>query len=110
MVSSPHEDSDDDEQDPPPELDLHGLKPEQALRRLANEIHACRVRRAPELVVITGRGLHNPQGQPVLRERVAAWLASPEARQRGVVGHALLRSGGALLVRLRSGPPGGPRA
>jgi DNA-nicking Smr family endonuclease len=106
VVRSTHEDA-EAEGDEPPEIDLHGLNPEQALRRLGRELHACRVRRSPELLVITGAGFGNALHQPILRGRVAAWLDGPDGKRLGVLGHAVTSRGGALLVRLRTdGDPG----
>ena len=89
-----------------PELDLHGLEPTRALRRLAQELHAARVRRAPGLVVVTGRGYGNRLQEPVLRGRVEAWLDGPEGRALGVVSWTRTSRGGALEVRLTT--PGSP--
>ena len=86
--------------DRPPEVDLHGLRPEEALRRLERELHAARVRGEPTLLVITGAGHGNRQGLPVLRTRVEAWLRTPEARRRGVRGFQRVSRGGALEVEL----------
>ncbi len=83
--------------DPPErEIDLHGLPPEQALHRLAQEIHATRVRGGRRLRVITGRGWGNPTQKPVLRGRVEAWLRGPEGNRAGVRGLTVVAKGGAL--------------
>jgi DNA-nicking Smr family endonuclease len=84
----------------PPSVDLHGLTVERALRRLAQSLHAARVRGATRLLVITGRGFGNLEQRPVLRRAVEAWLAGAEARGLGVVAHARTHKGGALDVRL----------
>lgn len=89
--------------EPDAQVDLHGLPPEQALRRLAQELHACRMRREDRLLVITGRGFGNRTQQPVLRPRVEAWLAGADGIRHGVVAVELHSRGGALLVRLRAG-------
>lgn len=85
-----------------PEIDLHGMRPEEALRHLGRELHACRMRHEARVVVITGRGWGNPLQQPVLRPRVEEWLAGPEGRKFGVLGFEVTSLGGALLVRLRA--------
>ena len=94
-------------QDPPAgsdaaweEVDLHGLRPEQALRRLEQALHAARVRGSTSLLVITGRGWGNDRNEPVLRERMAAWLRSALGRSYGVRDVTVAAKGGALLVRL----------
>ncbi len=46
---------DGDPDDDDPEIDLHGLRPDDALRRVAQELHACRVKHRERLKVITGR-------------------------------------------------------
>ena len=90
----------------PEEIDLHGLRPEDALRRLSRGIHTARVRGADRLLVITGRGLGNPLQQPVLRKRVEAWLRSPEGRRAGALRFRVVSRGGALEVDLgAAGPP-----
>jgi DNA-nicking Smr family endonuclease len=103
-VSPPH--------DRPPEVDLHGLRPEEALRRLERELHAARVRGEPALLVITGAGHGNRQGLPVLRTRIEGWLRTPEARRRGVRSFQRVSRGGALevaLARPGEGPDESPR-
>jgi hypothetical protein len=83
-------------------VDLHGLRPDDAMRRLEQELHTARVRGAAWLEVITGAGHGNRRGEPVLRTRVEAWLRSEAARARGVRGFQRIARGGALEVRLRS--------
>lgn len=82
------------------EVDLHGARPEEALRRLARALHTARMRRASELLVITGRGLGNATQKPVLRNRVEEWLRGPEGKRAGARGFTRQAKGGALLVRL----------
>ncbi|MCB9914771.1 MAG: Smr/MutS family protein [Planctomycetes bacterium] len=84
-----------------PQIDLHGLAPTAALRRLAQALHAARVRGAPEVLVVTGRGWGNRLQEPKLRTTVESWLAGPEGRR---VGARLARRephGGALVVALQ---------
>ena len=86
--------------DEPDELDLHGLTVEQALRRIAQALHAARVRGHLRLLVITGAGWGNPDQKPVLRPAVEAWLRGPEGRALGVKDVRRTHKGGALDVRL----------
>lgn len=99
MLSSPHP-MVPREEDELPQVDLHGLSPEQALRRLGQELHAARVRGAPGLLVITGRGWGNLAQKPVLRKRVEEWLGGAEGRALGVRSFQVVAKGGALQVRL----------
>jgi DNA-nicking Smr family endonuclease len=88
-----------------PSVDLHGLPPHQALHRLAQALHAARVRGAAGVLVITGRGWGNREQQPILRGKVEDWLRGPDGRRLGVQGFEVAHKGGALEVRL-----GGPSA
>jgi DNA-nicking Smr family endonuclease len=90
-----------DEHDESEEVDLHGLHVDQALRRVAQALHAARVRRRRVLLVITGAGWGNADGKPVLRPRVEAWLRGPEGRALGVKDVQRVSRGGALEVWLR---------
>lgn len=83
------------------EADLHGLRPEDALRRLAQALHTARVRGDTHLRVITGRGWGNRQQKPVLRQRVEAWLRSAEGQRLGAHRWSVVSQGGALDVELR---------
>jgi len=87
--------------DPDARVDLHGLAPEQALRTLARELHSARIRRAANVLVITGKGWGNREQKPILRQRVEAYLRGPDGLRAGVEGFTLEPHGGALLVRLR---------
>lgn len=107
--------SDRDEEDLPdegdgplvPEVDLHGKRPEDALRHLARELHSARHRRLGRVLVITGQGLGNALQKPILRGKVEAWLLGPEGQRLGVQGFERTSRGGALLVRLAGSPASG---
>jgi DNA-nicking Smr family endonuclease len=86
--------------DPYP-IDLHGLRPEAAMSRLRQGLHAARSSGAAQALVITGRGMGNRTQTPVLRTKVEAWLGSPAARPFGVSRFQRVSGGGALLVPLR---------
>lgn len=89
-----------EEPDEPESVDLHGLTVEQGLRRVAQALHAARVRRLTRLLVVTGAGWGNPDQKPVLRPRIEAWLRGPEGRAMGVKDVRRVSKGGALDVRL----------
>jgi DNA-nicking Smr family endonuclease len=56
-------------------LDLHGLKSEEASRRLRETIESCAEHGVRELLVIHGRGYHsNPSEGPVLKTLVSQML------------------------------------
>jgi DNA-nicking Smr family endonuclease len=82
------------------QVDLHGCSRPEAERLLARELHACRVRGARRLTVITGRGYGNRAQEPVLRDHVEGWLRGPTARGLGVTGFERVHRGGALEVHL----------
>jgi DNA-nicking Smr family endonuclease len=90
---------------PPAELDLHGQTVAEAQKRLELFLHAARVRALPWVRVITGRGVGNPTGQPLLRERIEAWCRSPAGRERGVRHVERAAKGGALDLRLEGARP-----
>jgi DNA-nicking Smr family endonuclease len=97
----PDEGSWDDPEEPlVPEVDLHGKRPEEALRHLARELHAARHRRLRTVLVITGQGLGNALQKPILRGKVEEWLLGEHGRRLGVEGFERTSRGGALLVRL----------
>src|SRR5580765_8111519 len=98
--SGPASSGDDDV--PAYEVDLHGLRPDDALRRAAREIHSCRVRRIDRLKIITGKGWGNLKQEPILRPKVERWLSGPEGRRLGVLDFEVADDGGSLVVRIQS--------
>lgn len=89
--------------EPDLELDLHGLTPHAALRRLAQELHSARVQGAARMLVITGRGWGNRLQEAKLRPIVESWLRGPEGTRAGVSAVTRVQKGGALLVQLGRG-------
>ena len=57
------------------EIDLHGLTRDEARPQLAAFLAECVRRGARCIRVIHGKGLRSPNGEPVLKARVASWLA-----------------------------------
>jgi DNA-nicking Smr family endonuclease len=86
--------------DPALEVDLHGQRPEEALRRLSQALHTARVRGGNKVLVITGKGLGNHSQKPILRGKVERWLSGPEGRRAGARGYRVVSEGGALEVEL----------
>ncbi|HJP02403.1 MAG TPA: Smr/MutS family protein [Planctomycetota bacterium] len=84
------------------EIDLHGLRPEQALRSLFSGLQTARVRGWTKVVVITGRGWGNARQEPILRGKVETWLQGQQARRVGVKSFSRQSHGGALDVNLRA--------
>jgi DNA-nicking Smr family endonuclease len=62
----------------PPEvrIDLHGLRADEARRRVLTELSAAVDADVRCAIVIHGKGLRS-SGEPVLRASLADWLASP---------------------------------
>lgn len=89
-------------------IDLHGLRQEEARRRLAAFLHRCQAEGTKAAIIITGKGAQPDArgGEPgVLRRAVPLWLAMPDLRAL-VVGFqeagAGLGGAGALIVRIRA--------
>ena len=90
--------------DPPPdrELDLHGLRRDEARRRLRETLRAAIAAGERGGRVGQGRGARSGEAGAVLREALPAWLAEPPHGARVLAfasadGHA----GGATYVLLR---------
>ena len=83
------------------ELDLHGCTVQQARARLSDFLAALDRRRQTCVRIVHGKGLRSPGRRPVLRNKVAVWLA----RRRDVLAYcsAPPHDGGlgALYVLLR---------
>ncbi len=88
---------------PDDELDLHGLKAEEALKRLAHFVGVARASGARTVLVITGKGHNSPGGRGVLRRRVEEWIRGPgRVRVRAwCQAPARLGGGGAFVLYLR---------
>jgi len=83
------------------ELDLHGHTIEQARQKLAEFLHDLDRDRQSCVRIVHGKGMGSPGRQPVLKNKVAAWLAN----RRDVLGYcsAPAHDGGlgALYVLLK---------
>lgn len=82
------------------QLDLHGLRRQEAIALLAAFLHDCRRLRRRCVRVIHGKGLGSPGRQPVLKSIVLAWLA----RRPEVIAYCQARpaegGAGAVIVLL----------
>lgn len=63
-----------------PQLDLHGDTQEDALRRLELFSHQAWKDRQPYIKIIHGKGIGNPDSEPVLKPTVLHWLEGPGLR------------------------------
>jgi DNA-nicking Smr family endonuclease len=91
-------------------IDLHGLRQDEAHRRLASFLLGAQAGGARVVLVITGKGRPAAEGplfgeeRGVLRRSVPLWLSSPAARHV-VIGYEeadpVHGGGGALYVRIR---------
>lgn len=88
------------EPEPDARIDLHGLAPDAALRALARELHAARLRHLRQVLVITGRGWGNAEQKPILRPKIEAFLRGPDGARYRVAGFTVEPHGGALRVNL----------
>lgn len=84
------------------ELDLHGLRVDEAREHLGDFLRQSLKRRLRCVRVIHGKGLGSRGGQPVLRDKVRNWLA----QRKAVIAFCQARptdgGAGALIVLLRS--------
>ncbi len=85
------------------QVDLHGLRPDQALRRLAQELHSAKVQGLDQLQIITGRGWGNREQKPILRNKIEAWLGGPHGKRAGVLSFRTSKDGGSLVAQLSAG-------
>lgn len=88
---------------PEHEVDLHGLKVEQALRHLERALTVFRSMGVDRVRIITGRGWGSPDGKARLKPAVREWLLGATGRRLGVSELSEASRGGAfdvLLVRV----------
>ena len=85
------------------ELDLHGLTREQARAALGTFLADCLRRSLRCVRVIHGKGLGSRNREPVLKAKVAGWLAQREAVLAFCEAPPRDGGSGAVLVLLRAG-------
>ncbi len=62
-------------------LDLHGASVHQARERVAEFLRSCRQRRLRSVLIVHGRGQNSPEGEPVLKPHLVAWLSRSGLRK-----------------------------
>ncbi|MSQ59025.1 MAG: DNA mismatch repair protein MutS [Betaproteobacteria bacterium] len=84
-------------------LDLHSLRTEEARPLLASFLSGC-VRRGLRCVtIIHGKGMRSPNGQPVLKGRVAGWLVQRDEVLAYIEAGPADGGSGAVIVLLKAG-------
>ena len=69
------------------EIDLHGLRVDEATHRLHRFLTSAATRKLRKILVIHGKGLHSSDGRPVLRDQIRSFLEDhPLAGQMGTPG------------------------
>lgn len=83
-------------------IDLHGMTRDQALSALEQALQSSLQASDRVLCVIHGRGLHSPDGQPVLKNGIYQWLKrGPMSGYILAVTPAPNTAGGSCLILLR---------
>jgi DNA-nicking Smr family endonuclease len=84
------------------ELDLHGLRRDDARDQVGQFIRKAAQRRLRCVCVIHGRGLGSKGGEPVLRSMVHSWLVQKDEVIAFCVARTAQGGEGALLVLLKA--------
>ena len=82
-------------------LDLHGYTIAEAREQLAEFLHACVAGGCKCVRIVHGKGFRTPAHAPVLKPRVAFWLAHTEAVVAYVSARPIDGGTGALYVLLK---------
>ncbi len=92
------------------ELDLHGLRRDEARESLSGFIHDARAQGVRCVRIIHGKGLSSPGREPVLKHKVRAWLVQKNEVLAFCQAKPADGGAGALVVLLRgvSGPRSRP--
>ena len=85
------------------QIDLHGLRIEEAREALAAFVRECRKAGLRCLRVVHGKGLGSPGKTPVLKGRVQGWLIQKNEVLAFVQARPVQGGAGALVVLLRPG-------
>ena len=85
------------------QLDLHGLRQDEARERLGEFLRACGKQGLRCLRVVHGKGLGSPGKAPVLKSRVQRWLVQKNEVLAFVQAKPADGGAGALVVLLQAG-------
>lgn len=85
------------------ELDLHGLKVEEARTALVLFLAECRRHHARCVKIIHGRGLGSKNREPVLKRKAGSWLAQRDEVLAFCQARAADGGAGAVIVLLKPG-------
>lgn len=88
------------------ELDLHGLRTDEARTRLSGFLRDAQLKGWRCLRVVHGKGLGSPGKQPVLKDKVHRWLVQSERVLAFVQARADEGGNGAVVVLLQTGKTG----
>ena len=83
------------------QIDLHGLRRDEARDQLAAFVRGCTRRGQRCLRVVHGKGHGSPGREPVLKAKVQRWLGQSDAVLAFTQASAALGGAGALIVLLR---------
>lgn len=86
------------------QLDLHGLRQDEARERLGEFLRACGKQGLRCLRIVHGKGLGSPGKAPVLKSRVQRWLVQKNEVLAFVQAKPADGGAGALVVLLQSAP------
>lgn len=84
------------------ELDLHGLRTDEARERLAGFLREAQAKGSRCVRVVHGKGLGSPGRQPVLKDKVRRWLVQSDRVLAFVQARADEGGHGAVVVLLQS--------
>ncbi len=85
------------------QLDLHGLRQDEARERLGEFLRACGKQGLRCLRIVHGKGLGSPGKAPVLKSRVQRWLVQKNEVLAFVQAKPAEGGAGALVVLLQAG-------
>lgn len=83
-------------------LDLHGMRSDEARALLAAFLSACLRRGLRCVLIVHGKGTRSPNGEPVLKRRVASWLVQRDEVLAYIEARLADGGSGAVVTLLKS--------